>query len=152
MIELCTVKKVSGKYCYIELVRNEKCESCKVCAFNRKEKIVVPAACGIAVEAGDTVECEMPTVSVGVGALLIYAIPIALILIGALIGLAGGVWLQIGLAGGGLVLGLAAALVIDRAYRRRPGVIPAVIRKVQSERRLAANDGSEKQQGEQTCN
>ncbi len=127
MTEICTVKKVGKCGVYVELKRNERCENCKICAFNRKNTLVVPAKSDIAVNVGDTVVAEMPTVSVGAGALLIYALPILFIVLGALIGLSGGLWLQVGLAAAGLVIGLIAAWLIDRAYRRRDGVIPRIV-------------------------
>lgn len=128
MTEVCTVKKVSRRGVFVELKRSEQCDGCKICAFNRKNAIVVPARSDVPVKAGDTVVAEMPTVSVGAGALLIYALPLLFIVIGALIGLVGGLWLQVGLAALGLVLGLVAAWLIDRAYRRRDGVIPRIVR------------------------
>ncbi len=127
MLEQCTVKKVKKSVAYIELNRSEKCEGCKICSFNRKKTITVPALCDYRVAAGDTVTVEMPTKSVGAASLLIYALPILLMAIGAVIGLAGSVWLQAGLCGAGLALGLIAAFVIDRIYRRKRGVLPRVV-------------------------
>lgn len=128
MTETCTVKKITRGNVYVELVRKDECDGCKMCAFNNKKSIVVPAACGIAVDVGQTVEVEMPTRSPGAASLLIYAVPLLLILAGALIGLVGGVWLQIGLAACGLILGLVAAFLLDRAYRKMRGMIPTVKR------------------------
>lgn len=124
--EVCTVKKTRRGYAYIELKRSEKCDGCNMCAFNKRKSMVVPAVCDINVSPGDRVAVQMPTRSVGVASLLIYAIPIALIALGAAIGLLGGVWLQVGLGAAGLVIGLLAAYLIDKAYRKKAGVLPIV--------------------------
>lgn len=126
MTERCTVKKVKRGYAYIELNRSEKCEGCGICAFNKRKSLVVPAVCDTVVSVGDQVTVEMPTKSVGADALLIYAIPLALMVIGAIIGLVGGLWLQIGLCAGGLILGLLTAFVLDKVYRKKSGVLPVV--------------------------
>ena len=127
MIEECVVKRVHRGYAYIELNRTEACDNCKLCAFNNRKSLVVPAKCNVAdVTVGSRVIAEMPTESVGAAPLLIYAIPVILLFVGALIGLLGGVILQISLAAAGLVLGLAAAFVIDRIYRKKAGVIPTI--------------------------
>ncbi len=131
MTEDCVVKKIRRGYVYIELNRSEKCDGCNLCAFNKKKSIVMPAHCDKAgaerVKIGSRVTVEMPTKSVGAASLLIYAIPILLLFVGAAIGLVGGVWLQIGLAAAGLVSGLAAAFAIDKIYRRKVGILPTVI-------------------------
>lgn len=128
MTETCTVKKVKRGVAYIELKRKDECNGCKICSFNNKKSMTVPALCDVEVCVGDTVTVEMPTQSVGGGALMIYALPILTMLVGALIGLAGGMWLQIGLCAGGLALGLVGAFLIDRAYRRKAGVMPKVLK------------------------
>lgn len=149
MTDLCIVKKVKNKLVYVELKRGEKCEGCKICAFNRRESIVVPAVSEVDVKPGDTVMAEMPTVSVGVGSLLIYAIPLLLTVVGALIGLVGGLWLQVGLSAGGLVLGVLAAWLIDRAYRKRDGVLPRIIGLYRGDQaQTALEDNKEEQQGD----
>ena len=127
MIEECVVKRVRRGYAYIELNRTEKCDGCNLCSFNSKKSLVVPAKCEIdGVTVGSRVIAEMPTESVGAAPLLIYAIPIILLFVGAMIGLVGGLILQISLAAAGLCLGLAAAFVIDRIYRKKTGVIPTI--------------------------
>ena len=132
MTETCTVKKVKRGTAYIELKRKDECNACKICSFNSKKSMIVPALCDIAVGVGDSVVVEMPTLSAGSGALMIYALPILLMLVGALIGLAGNMWLQIGLCACGLALGLVGAYLIDRAYRRKSGVMPKVLRKAEA--------------------
>lgn len=126
MTEKCVVKKVKRGYAYIELTRSDKCESCGICAFNKKKSITVPAVIDRAVSVGDVVAVEMPLKSVGAASLLIYAVPLALMLIGALIGLVGGVWLQVGLTAAGLIAGLLFSFVLDRIYRKKSGVLPKV--------------------------
>ncbi len=127
MLERCSVKKVKRGVAYIELVRSEKCDGCNMCSFNKKKSMTVPALCDADVRPGDIVSVEMPTKSVGAAALAIYAIPIVLMLLGALIGIVGGVWLQVGLVGAGLAAGLFAAFLIDRAYRKKAGVMPRIV-------------------------
>lgn len=127
MRELCTVKKVKRGCVYIELTRTEKCDGCRMCAFNKRKSMTVPARTEIDVRAGDRVIAEMPTRSVGAGALAIYAIPLLLMVVGALVGLVGEPWLQMTLCAAGLALGLLCAYLIDKAYRRRDGVLPTVV-------------------------
>lgn len=127
MTEVCTVKKVKRDIAYVEIKRTEKCAGCNCCAFNNKNALVVPAKCDKKVSPGQSVIVEMPTRDVGAVNLLIYAIPLALILVGALIGLVGEWWLQLTLAAAGLVLGLLCAWLIDGAYRKKQGVLPVVI-------------------------
>ncbi len=127
MTDVCTVKKIKGKLIYVELTRGDKCDGCKICAFNKRAKMVVPAVSEIPVRVGERVVAEMPTVSVGAGSLLIYAVPLLMTVIGALIGLVGGLWLQVGLGAAGLVIGILCAWLIDRLYRRREGVLPKII-------------------------
>ncbi len=143
MTEVCTVKKVGKRYAYIELVRSGKCDGCKICSFNKRDKLTVPAVADINVAKGDTVVAEMPTKSVGIGSLLIYILPLALMIIGALIGLTGGVWLQVGLSGGGLCLGLVGAIPLDMLYRRRAGVLPRIIQVIAPETERA--EGADEQ-------
>ncbi|MCH5351682.1 MAG: SoxR reducing system RseC family protein [Clostridiales bacterium] len=127
MLEQCVVKKVKRSVAYIELVRSDKCDGCNICSFNKKKAITVPALYDKSVKAGDTVTVEMPTESVGAASLLIYLFPIVLMAVGAAIGLVGSVWLQVSLAGAGLVLGLAASFITDKIYRRKSGVLPKII-------------------------
>ncbi|MCH5163358.1 MAG: SoxR reducing system RseC family protein [Clostridiales bacterium] len=143
MTDVCTVKKIKGKLVYIELTRGEKCEGCQVCAFNKRESLVVPAVSNVEVHPGETVIAEMPTESVGVGSLLIYAVPLLLTVVGALIGLVGGLWLQVGLAAAGLGLGFLSAWLIDRAYRRREGVLPRIVGHYKQEQVQSTTDTDE---------
>lgn len=130
MTEYTVVKKIKRGTVYIELNRSEKCDGCKICSFNNRKTIVVPTVCDIKVDVGNTVEVEMPTRSVGGASLLIFALPLLSMLVGALIGLVGEWWLQLSLCGAGLVVGLVLAYVLDRVYRKKIGVLPKVIRKV----------------------
>ncbi len=128
MTEVCTVKKVKRGVAHIVIERKDECNGCKICSFNNKNSMTVPALCDIPVTVGEKVVVEMPTRAVGAGSLSIYAVPVLLMLIGALIGLVGSVWLQIGLCAAGLALGFVAAFLIDRAYRKKSGVMPRVVR------------------------
>ncbi len=154
MNELCKVKKVKRGYAYVELVRSDKCAGCGVCSFNNKKSIVVPAACDVRVEVGQTVRVEMPTVAAGAATLLIYAVPIALMLIGALVGLVGEWWLQLTLAAAGLALGLLCAHLIDRAYRKKSGVLPRVVAVIngagEATERVASDDDGNRDENDDT--
>lgn len=126
MKELCTVKKIKRGTVFVEIERTDKCDGCKMCSFNKRKSITVPAVCDIKVDVGQKVEVEMPTAAVGGAALLIYAVPLVLMLAGVLIGLVGEWWLQLVLCASGLAVGLVCALLIDRAYRKKAGVLPRV--------------------------
>ncbi len=127
MLEQCTVKKIKRDIAYVEIRRSDKCDGCKICAFNKRNSITVPALCDMPVEVGQTVTVEMPTKSVGSAALLIYALPLLGILIGAIIGLCGEWWLQLIIAAVGMALGLVLVVPIERMYRKKSGVLPVVI-------------------------
>lgn len=128
MIERGTVTKVKRGIAYVRIERGEKCEGCKLCAFNGKNKLVLPALCDISVSAGDTVSLQMPTRSAGAGALLVYALPLAALLVGAVIGLIiGGLVAQIVSCAVGLAVGIILLIPLERVYRRRAGVMPVVL-------------------------
>ncbi|MDE6966658.1 MAG: SoxR reducing system RseC family protein, partial [Clostridiales bacterium] len=105
MTESCRVKKVRRGIIYVELNKSQKCDGCKMCAFGKNNTIVLPALCDLPVQVGQTVTVRMPAQSAGNAALLIYAVPLLTMLIGALIGLVGEWQLQLGLAAAGLVVG-----------------------------------------------
>ena len=67
-------------------------------------------------------------------------------LIGALVGLVGEWWLQLTLAAAGLALGLLCAHLIDRAYRKKAGVLPRVVAVIngagEATERVASDDGN----------
>lgn len=148
MTELCTVKKIKRGTVYVEISRTDKCDGCKVCAFNGKKSVVVPTVCGIAVAVGDSVEVEMPTRSAGIASLSIYALPLLFMVIGAAIGLLGDWRLQMSLAAAGLVIGLACAWFTDRLYRKKSGVLPSVLRIVTEDGET--NDGCISSDGNKT--
>lgn len=127
MTEQCTVKKIKRDIVYVELKRSDKCEGCKMCAFNKRDAMTVPAVCKMPVKVGQTVTVEMPTRAAGAATLLVYAIPLLLMVVGAVIGLVGEWWLQLTLAAVGLAIGLAAIIPVERIYRRKAGVLPVVI-------------------------
>ncbi|MBD5132257.1 MAG: SoxR reducing system RseC family protein [Clostridiales bacterium] len=141
MIEQCVVKKVKRGLAFVEVKRSDKCEGCKLCAFNKQNVMVVPALCSEQVAAGDVVTVQMPTKPVGAVALLIYALPLLGIVIGALIGLVGSWQLQLGLAAAGLVVGLAAIVPLERLYRKKSGVMPVVLPKSNEQQQQNINDG-----------
>ena len=127
MTEQCTVKKIKRDIVYVELKRSDKCEGCKMCAFNKNNTMTVPAVCKHEVSVGQTVTVQMPTKSAGAATLLIYAIPLLFTVIGAVIGLAGEWWLQLTLAAVGLAIGLLSIIPIERAYRKKSGILPIVL-------------------------
>lgn len=151
MTELCTVKKIKRGTVYIELTRTEKCDGCKVCAFNGKKSVVSPAVCDINVAPGDSVEVEMPTCTAGIASLSVYALPLLFIVIGAAIGLLGDWRLQISLGAAGLVVGLTCAWLIDRRYRKKSGILPSVLRVVsQSDATIGDSDPSDDNKTKET--
>lgn len=127
MLERCVVKKIKRGTVYVELRRSDKCEGCKMCAFGKQDVLVLPTVCDRSVTAGEEVTVKMPTQSAGAAALLIYALPLLGILIGALIGLVGEWQLQLSLAAAGLVAGLVAIVPLEHVYRRKAGILPVVI-------------------------
>ncbi|MCH5165716.1 MAG: SoxR reducing system RseC family protein [Clostridiales bacterium] len=127
MVEIGKVKRIKHGVAYVEIARNEKCGSCKLCAFGTRDSIVMPTIAGEKTSVGQTVAVEMPVKPVGSTALLIYALPLLFLIVGALIGLVGEWWLQITLAAVGLIIGFAAVIPIERYYRRKSGALPKII-------------------------
>lgn len=126
MTEKGTVKKKKRGIAYVQIARTEKCDGCKACAFGKNGTITMPALCDAKVSVGDVVNVEMPQKQAGAVALLIYALPLILLTVGALIGLVGEWWLQCTLAAAGLALGLICIVPIERRYRKSSGAMPIV--------------------------
>ncbi len=152
MTESCRVKKVRRGIIYVELNKSQKCDGCKMCAFGKNNTIVMPALCDLPVQVGQTVTVRMPIQSAGNAALLIYAVPLLTMLIGALIGLVGEWQLQLGLAAAGLVVGLAAIIPIERLYRKKSGALPVVIADISEPACAQDADAGERQTNENTDN
>ena len=105
------------------------CESCGGCGAGRAARLVVRAETELPLEPGDRVEICSGGGVLGAAA-LVYLGPVVLFLLGYLLPAAlpeGARYLCGGL---GFVLGLAAAVLCDRAVKRRSGVGYRVVRKL----------------------
>ena len=94
------------------------CENCGVCG--EKREITVLAGNPLRAVSGDLVTVQTATVKLVGAAALVYALPLALLLLGCIFGavLGFGEGMQVLLSVGGLALGSLAAVLINRYIRR----------------------------------
>ena len=128
MVRTGFVKEKKGEELKVCFSRPEACEGCKGCAKGLLPKQELLTVFGQA-EIGDMVDVEMPQAQTLKASILLYVLPLALLLIGLLIGNAAGfsdgVTLLLSLAG--LAIGALAACGLDLRLRKRPNWRPAVV-------------------------
>jgi sigma-E factor negative regulatory protein RseC len=104
------------------------CDGCGRCA-GRTPDLVIRAACGFPVQIGDKVEVFSGNNVLGLAA-LVYGLPVVLFLLGYL--LPGGLlepW-RYACGGAGFLLGLCAAIAVDRRMMRKAAVSYRIVRKL----------------------
>lgn len=128
MVRTGFVKEKKGDQLRVCFSRPEACEGCKGCAKGLVPKQELLTVFGQA-EIGDMVDVEMPQAQTLKASALVYALPMALLLIGLLAGNAAGLsdGFTLLLALLGLALGSLAAWGIDKKLRVRPNWRPSVI-------------------------
>ena len=128
MVRTGFVKEKKGDHLRVCFSRPEACEGCKGCAKGLVPKQELLTVFGQA-EVGDMVDVEMPQAQTLKASVLVYALPLALLLIGLAAGygagLTDGMTLLLSLAG--LALGALAAWIIDKRLRVRPNWRPSVV-------------------------
>lgn len=122
-------KVVSPGYVEVKVKRQSACAgahncgSCDACALMANApEVVVVARDERGHEVGDTVTVESETARVLGAAVLLYIVPLALFILGYILGNTLG-WSDghaIALGGGGFLLGILGAMALDRYYKTRP--------------------------------
>ena len=133
MTQVATVVRLIGRgMAEVTTVRRSacahNCESCAGCG-TQPLSITVRARCSFSVSPGDKVELYSDNRVLGYAA-LVYLVPVVLFLAGYFSVPFLTEALRYACAGAGFVLGIALAVVCDRAVRRRNAVIYQIIRKL----------------------
>lgn len=124
--EECSVIKTNGDKVVIELVRQPKCDGCKACAFNKRNRLRMTANSEIKCVAGDRVVVEMPSKTVAGAWLILFVLPLILMLVAVLITAQMRWYVQVLSIVAALALGLAAVILSDRIIRSRTEYLPTV--------------------------
>lgn len=136
--EECNVIKAEKGFALIELVKKPECGNCKLCAFNKKNAIRVPAKCSIECAPGDRVVVEMPEKPLCGSSLILFAIPLILLLI-AVLATANCKWyVQISSIVIALAIGLITVILCDKLVKKNSKRIPTV-KKVIKENNIGEN-------------
>jgi sigma-E factor negative regulatory protein RseC len=132
------VEKVSPQRAVIRIQQSSACAGCEArgaCQVNGDKKLLVEVKNDLDAKIGDTVEISMPSGSVLKVSLLVYALPILGLILGAL---SGGAWAGVfhisstpaSLIGAGA--GLAVSVIVlrrfDRSVRSKPHYSPRMTR------------------------
>ena len=133
-----TVEKISPLKVVVRIQQSSACAGCEArgaCQVHGDKKLLVEVRNDLEAKVGDTVEISMPARSVLKVSLLVYALPIIGLILGAL---SGGAWAGAfhisstppSLIGGGV--GLAVSVMVlrwfDRSIRSKPHYSPRVTR------------------------
>lgn len=84
MVRDAIVVQENGKL-MAEVVRTEACQTCRACAFGKKERVLVPVDAA-RYAPGDRVEIELKGGSVAKASLAAYGVPVVLMVFGLLMG------------------------------------------------------------------
>lgn len=104
------------------------CDGCGRCA-GKAPDLVIRAECGIPVQLGDKVEVFSDNQVLGAAA-VVYGLPVALFLLGYLLtGFLLEGW-RYGCGGLGFLLGMAAAVLLDRRMKRKAALSYRIVRKL----------------------
>ncbi|MCL2675960.1 MAG: SoxR reducing system RseC family protein [Firmicutes bacterium] len=143
MKEECVITKVKGGTAYIALAQQDKCGGCRLCAFGRGKKVVLPAIMDAPCKAGDTVIAEMPTKETAFS-LFLFIIPLVFLGLGFFVG---GFIHDIARVAGALVFCAAAVAVcvpIERAFRRRREFMPVIIEVIDNTKPVEKAENAQK--------
>lgn len=104
------------------------CDGCGRCA-GKAPDLVIRAECGLPVSLGDQVEVFSDNKVLGAAA-VVYGLPVVLFLLGYMLTAALPEGLRYGCGGLGFLLGLGAAVVLDRRMKRNAALSYRVTRKL----------------------
>lgn len=124
----CTVQKIKGKFAYILVTKSQECEGCKACAFGKDGTISMPAIDDIGCKTGDRVLVEMPQKRIKAAPIYLYAIPLLLLLVAALIGNIFSQTAAIIASLSTLIVSVLMIWFIDKRYRKNKDFMPLIIK------------------------
>ena len=111
------VVKVSGEKTWVKVKKPTACGSCKACAtFAGDKSVVLPVINTVGAKSGDEVEITAPQVKPLLGTLLLLLLPLALLVLGILVGS----WTGVGdgitalISVGFATVGFSITFVLDR--------------------------------------
>lgn len=130
IVEECTVTQLDGKYAIVSLLKQEKCEGCKICSFGKKNMISLSAINNIECKVNDNVLVEMPEKSITLSPVILYIIPLVLLTLGIVLGSFVSEIFAILLGVALVIIGIVIVALIDRLYRKNPIYMPKIIKKV----------------------
>ncbi len=152
------VVKVNGNRAEVEVVPAGVCEHCGaagVCGWSGDRKRIVLALNPLGARVGDSVVISRPARAATHSALLVFGLPAALMVAGAVIGglLLSDKWAVV-FAGGGLGLAVLMVWLVERARGKSGTALPVIVNFIQggqndkdSDNAVGCADGDGKRQG-----
>lgn len=146
MKEVGLVTEASGKFAKVKINKKEECAKCGMCLFPKNAGYaIVNAENSLNAKAGDSVMIETSAKAKSLGVVLVFAVPLVLVLVSALIGyLAIGkeIWILF-LSLISLVLWYTILAVIDKKLQKKvtfASVITAIVKTGDNNERDTGNN------------
>lgn len=139
-IEVGEVTAKKKSLVYVKIVKNDMCNTCKACAFGRKNTLVVPALSETECGVGDRVSLRMPTEQVKGSYVYLYLLPLLFLFAGLMIGMPFGEKTMFIASLVGLAVSVPVVYGIERLFRRQKKYLPVVLNKIDCEEEENAND------------
>lgn len=126
MTERGVVSKIKGNKATVQFERHSACDKCHMCAVTKDTmKVEVTLDNTLGANVGDFVEVEMGERYVLTAAAIVYVIPLVLIGLGIGVGTLISELAQVLMALGGLIIGFAIAILLDKfVIRKKKGFSP----------------------------
>lgn len=126
MTERGVVSKIKGNKATVQFERHSACDKCHMCAVTKDTmKVEVTLDNTLGANVGDFVEVEMGERYVLTAAAIVYVIPLVLIGVGIGVGTLINELAQVIMALGGLIIGFAIAILLDKfVIRKKKGFSP----------------------------
>lgn len=126
MTERGVVSKIKGNKATVQFERHSACDKCHMCAVTKDTmKVEVTLDNTLGANVGDFVEVEMGERYVLTAAAIVYVIPLVLIGVGIGVGTLISELAQVLMALGGLIIGFAIAILLDKlVIRKKKGFSP----------------------------
>lgn len=126
MTERGVVSKIKGNKATVQFERHSACDKCHMCAVTKDTmKVEVTLDNTLGANVGDFVEVEMGERYVLTAAAIVYVIPLVLIGVGIGVGTLINELAQVLMALGGLIIGFAIAILLDKfVIRKKKGFSP----------------------------
>ena len=145
MTERGIVTKIKGKRATVTFDRHAACDSCHMCAVTPTGKVEIRLINTLGAQVGDFVEVQMGEKFVLTAALIVYIIPLVLAGLGLGLGFLYNVWLALGLALGGVVIGFVIAYLLDKFVIRKKDEFEPKMTKIMTAAEVEAIKQKEKE-------